>query len=434
MTDLKKMTVAASGKLRQVAYDILNEQTRLLSWQQGGKVPQEQFDSWLAEAEGLYSIGNIKVDEAFLAKAPKLKVIAQASVGYDNIDIAACSAHGIAVGNTPGVLVDAVADLAYGLILDSARSIARGWRHVESGKWGERKGLGFGVDLAGKTRGIVGLGDIGSAVVPRAEASKMKVIYHNRHRRADEAALGISYAGFDDLLQTADFVLVTVNLTPATAGMFNEEAFAKMKPTARFINISRGRVVETQALYEALRSGQIAYAAIDVVEPEPLPGDHPLLTLSNITVTPHIAASTVETRDAMAKLSVVAIAKTVIGTKETLLALCPGEVGILVKTLFYEEEIAENPKAFAHPKLVKAESDMAKQLIQSMTKPFDPSDYHDEFQERLRSAIEEKISGQHIVHASDRKQDTATPVDLMEALQQSLSEMKPKGRRRSVKH
>ena len=235
MTDLKKMTVAASGKLRQVAYDILNEQTRLLSWQQGGKVPQEQFDSWLAEAEGLYSIGNIKVDEAFLAKAPKLKVIAQASVGYDNIDIAACSAHGIAVGNTPGVLVDAVADLAYGLILDSARSIARGWRHVESGKWGERKGLGFGVDLA--------------------------------------------------------------------AGMFNEEAFAKMKPTARFINISRGRVVETQALYEALRSGQIAYAAIDVVEPEPLPGDHPLLTLSNITVTPHIAASTVETRDAMAKLA-----------------------------------------------------------------------------------------------------------------------------------
>lgn len=126
--------------------------------------------------------------------------------------------------------MDAVADLAYGLILDSARSIARGWRHVESGKWGERKGLGFGVDLAGKTLGIVGLGDIGSAVVPRAQASKMKVIYHNRHRRADEAALGISYAGFDDLLQTADFVLVTVNLTPATAGMFNEEAFAKMKP------------------------------------------------------------------------------------------------------------------------------------------------------------------------------------------------------------
>lgn len=303
MTDLKKMTVAASGKLRQVAYDILNENTKLLSWQQGGRVPAEQFDAWLAEAEGLYSIGNIKVDEALLAKAPKLKVIAQASVGYDNIDITACTARGIAVGNTPGVLVDAVADLAYGLILDSARSIARGWQHVESGKWGEHKGLGFGVDLAGKILGIVGLGDIGSAVVPRAQASKMQVIYHNRHQRADEAELGVRYASFDELLQTSDFVLVTVNLSPATAGMFNSEAFTKMKPTARFVNISRGQVVDTMALHDALRDGQIAYAAIDVVEPEPLPGDHPLLTLPNITVTPHIAASTVETRDAMAKLA-----------------------------------------------------------------------------------------------------------------------------------
>lgn len=303
MADLKKMTVAASGKLRQVAYDILNENTKLLSWQQAGRVPAEQFNAWLAEAEGLYSIGNIKVDEELLSKAPKLKVIAQASVGYDNIDVAACTARGIAVGNTPGVLVDAVADLAYGLILDSARSIARGWQHVESGKWGERKGLGFGVDLAGKTLGIVGLGDIGSAVVPRAQSSKMQVIYHNRHKRADEARLGVRYASFDELLQTSDFVLVTVNLSPATAGMFDSEAFAKMKPTARFVNISRGQVVDTMALHDALRDGQIAYAAIDVVEPEPLPGDHPLLTLPNITVTPHIAASTVETRDAMAKLA-----------------------------------------------------------------------------------------------------------------------------------
>lgn len=303
MTSLKQMTVAASGKLRQVAYDILNEQTKLLSWQQGGRVPQEQFDQWLAEAEGLYSIGNIKVDEELLAKAPKLKIIAQASVGYDNIDIAACTARGIAVSNTPGVLVDAVADLAYGLLLDSARNIARGWQHVQSGKWGERKGLGFGVDLAGKTLGIIGLGDIGSAVVPRAQASKMKVIYHNRHQRTDEAQLGIRYADMDELLQTSDFVLVTVNLSPATEGMFGQEAFAKMKPNARFINISRGKVVDTMALYEALKTGQIAYAAIDVVEPEPLPGDHPLLSLQNVTVTPHIAASTVETRDAMAKLA-----------------------------------------------------------------------------------------------------------------------------------
>lgn len=303
MTDLKKMTVAASGKLRPAAYDILNAQTNLLAWQQGGRVPQEQFAAWLAEAEGLYSIGNIKVDEALLAQAPKLRVIAQASVGYDNIDVAACTARGIAVGNTPGVLVDAVADLAYGLILDSARKIVRGWEHVSSGKWGERKGLGFGVDLAGKTLGIVGMGDIGSAVVPRAQASKMQVVYHNRHPRADEAALGARYVSFEELLATADFILVTVNLTAATAGMFGAAEFAQCKPTARFINVSRGAVVDTMALYATLKNGTLAYAALDVAEPEPLPGDHPLLTLPNITVTPHIATSTVETRDAMAKLA-----------------------------------------------------------------------------------------------------------------------------------
>ena len=118
MADLKQYIVAASGKMRQPAFDLLNEQVQLLSWQQGGRVPAEQFDSWLAQADALYSAGNIKIDAALLAKAPKLKVIAQASVGYDNIDIAACTARGIKVGNTPGVLNDAVADLAYGLLID----------------------------------------------------------------------------------------------------------------------------------------------------------------------------------------------------------------------------------------------------------------------------------------------------------------------------
>ena len=303
MTELKNMTVVASGKLRQTAYDLLKEKTKLLSWQQSGRVPQEQFDKWLAEADALYSIGNITIDAKLLEKAPKLKVIAQASVGYDNIDLAACTARGIAVGNTPGVLVDAVADLAYALLLDSARSIVRGAEHVRSGKWGERKGLGFGVDLAGKTLGIVGMGDIGSAVATRALASKMRIVYHNRHPRTDDVKLGVRYVEFEELLHTADFILVTVNLNASTTGMFGKEEFSKMKPSARFINVSRGKVVDTMALYEALKDGLLAYAALDVVEPEPLPGEHPLLTLPNITVTPHIATSTVETRNAMAKLA-----------------------------------------------------------------------------------------------------------------------------------
>ena len=165
------------------------------------------------------------------------------------------------------------------------------------------QGLGFGVDLAGKTLGIVGMGDIGSRVVKRALASDMRVIYHNRHRRSDDAALGAAYVSFEELLQTSDFELVTVPLTKETEGMFGKKQFEAMKQGARFINIARGKIVDTEALYDALSSGHIAYAALDVTDPEPLPGTHKLLTLDNITVTPHIASSTVETRDAMAKLA-----------------------------------------------------------------------------------------------------------------------------------
>ena len=315
MAELKNMTVVTSGKLRKTAYDLLDANTNLLAWKEGGRTPADIFDGWLAQADALYSIGNIKINGALLDKAPNLKVIAQASVGYDNIDVAECNARGIRVGNTPRVLSPAVADLAYGLIIDSARKIARGWQHVASGKWGERKGLGFGVDLAGKTLGIVGMGDIGSRVVKRALASDMRVIYHNRlasdmrviyhnrRRRSDDEALGAAYVSFEELLQTSDFVLVTVPLTKETEGMFAKKQFEAMKQGARFINIARGKIVDTEALYDALSSGHIAYAALDVTDPEPLPGTHKLLTLDNITVTPHIASSTVETRDAMAKLA-----------------------------------------------------------------------------------------------------------------------------------
>ncbi len=304
MTDLKKYTVAASGKMRQVAYDKLNNAVNLLAWQQSGRMPQEQFDDWLSKADALYSAANIKIDENMLNKAPRLKVIAQAAVGYDNIDVAACTARGIAVGHTPGVLDDAVADLAYGLIIDSARHLVRGSEHVRGGRWGERKGLGFGCDLAQKTLGIIGMGNIGSALIPRAKASKMRIIYHNRHRRTDDSKLGAEYADFEVLLEQADFIVITATLNPSTKGMFDGKAFKKMKKTASLINVARGAIVDSEALYNALVKGEIAYAALDVTDPEPLPGDHKLLTLDNITVTPHIASATMETRDAMALLTV----------------------------------------------------------------------------------------------------------------------------------
>ena len=302
--DLKQFTVMASGKMRQCAYDALKDKVNLLSWQQGGRMPQEQFDAWLSQADAIFSISNFKANEELLAKAPKLKVIAQSAVGYDNIDVAACNAHGVRVGNTPGVLVDDVADLAYALLIDSARRIVKAHAHVASGLWGQRKPFGVTTALAGKTLGIIGMGDIGSAIAKRAQVSKLKVVYHNRHQRADDAALNVTYLSQEELLATSDFVLVAVTLNPSTKGMMNAAAFAKMKPGACFINISRGGVVDTDALYDALKSGQLAYAALDVTEPEPLPGDHKLLTLNNITITPHIASYTNETRDDMAMLTV----------------------------------------------------------------------------------------------------------------------------------
>ena len=304
MTNLKQYTVIASGKMRDVAFEKLDAAVNLLGWQKGGRVPAEQFDEWLAKADALFSTGNIKINEELLAKAPSLKVIAQASVGYDNIDIAACNARNIPVGNTPGVLVDAVADLAYALILDSARKIVLAYDHVKSGKWGENKPFGLATDLANKTLGVVGMGDIGSAIAERAKASKMKIIYHNRNRRADDEALGATYVTFDELLAQADFIVIAVTLNPTTKGMFNKEAFAKMKDGARIVNISRGAVIDTEAMYEALLSGKLAHAAMDVTDPEPLPGDHKLLSLPNVTVTPHMASATTETRDAMALLTV----------------------------------------------------------------------------------------------------------------------------------
>jgi glyoxylate reductase len=274
--DIRQMTVVCSGKIREAALAKLADKVQLLTWQQGGRVPAATLAEWLAKADALYSIANLKIDAQLLAQAPHLKVVGQASVGYDNIDLQACQDRHVRVGNTPGVLVDAVADLAYGLLLDTARNITRGDRHVKSGAWGQRKGLGFGVDLAGKTLGIVGMGSIGSAVVKRARASGLQVIYHNRHENPQAKTLQVPYVNWEELLTTADFVLCCVNLNPSTVKLFNAAAFAKMKDGVRFVNISRGKVVDTEALVAALESGKVAAAGLDVTDPEPLPGDHPL--------------------------------------------------------------------------------------------------------------------------------------------------------------
>lgn len=297
---MSKYKVVLTGKTWPEPYDKISEHCDVKRWEGPGSIPREQLKGWLADTEGLFNVDNtIKIDEDLLSSAHKLRVIAQSGVGYDNVDVHACTQRGIPFSNTPGVLVQATADLTFGLVLSAARRIHEGWNLVKTGQWREV----LGTDLYGKTLGIFGMGDIGSEVAKRAQASGMRIIYHNRTRRQDELKLGAEYVAFEALLEQADFIVSLVPLSNQSKGMFGEDQFNRMKPTAYFINASRGSVVQTEALYKALIEKKIAYAALDVTDPEPLPGDHPLLSLSNILITPHIGSATYETRNRMAMLT-----------------------------------------------------------------------------------------------------------------------------------
>ncbi|TXK74159.1 D-glycerate dehydrogenase [Paenibacillus sp. N3.4] len=272
-------------------------------WKEAEPIPRKLLLEWVKDAEGLLCAGDIQVDEELLTHAPGLRVVAQSMVGYDNIDIDACTRRGIPFGNTPGVLVEATADLTFALLLSAARRIHECWDFVRSGNWGSDARPPYGVDLFGKTLGIVGMGDIGSAVARRARASGLNIIYYNRSKRMDDTLLEARYVDFSELLEESDFIICLVPLSNRSRGMFGAAEFARMKPSAYFINAARGAIVNTVALYEALKSKQIAYAALDVTDPEPISGDHPLLSLPNILITPHVGSATYETRNRMADLA-----------------------------------------------------------------------------------------------------------------------------------
>lgn len=226
-----------------------------------------------------------------------LRVVSTVAVGYDNIDIAALRERGIAIGHTPGVVVESTADVTYALILGIMRRIFIGDRYVRAGSWlGGMDALGN--DLAGKTLGIVGMGAIGMAVARRARASGMRIAYANRRPRTD--AGDAKFLSFDELLAAADCVCVLAPFSRETAKMFDATAFAKMKSGAYFVNAARGGIVDTQALHDTLASGHLAAAGVDVLDPEPIGADHALLALPNFFITPHIGTATYETRGAMA--------------------------------------------------------------------------------------------------------------------------------------
>ncbi len=255
---------------------------------------------------GVYTYGHPLVDGAMMDRLPGLKVISNYGVGVDHIRLDDAHARGILVGNTPGVLEGATADLGFALLLAAARRIVEGDRYARSAAFTRYDpGYMLGREAHHATLGIVGMGNIGYQVAKRARAFDMTVLYHNRRRRPDaEAGVDARFVTLDELLGQSDYVMLCVPLTSETHGMFGAAQFALMRPTATLINIARGPVVQMKALHDALSSRTISSAAIDVTDPEPLPRDHPLLRLSNLVITPHLGSATIETRRKMAERSV----------------------------------------------------------------------------------------------------------------------------------
>jgi glyoxylate reductase len=267
--------------------------------------PYDLIRKKVPDCDGLVTLLTDRIDAPLLDAAPRLKVVSNFAVGFNNIDVPAATARGIAVGNTPGVLTDATADMAFCLLIGATRRLVEGQQYTLSGQWKTWEPLGhLGQDLAGRTVGIVGLGRIGYALATRCHGGwGMKVLYYDVYRNEKaEKELGARQVDFDTLLKESDFVSVHTDLNEKTRGMFGAEQFRRMKRTAVFINTARGPLVDQKALADALGSGTIFAAGLDVTDPEPPSRDDPLLKMPNVIVAPHIASATVGTRNAMAEI------------------------------------------------------------------------------------------------------------------------------------
>jgi glyoxylate reductase len=274
-------------------------------WQEPLPPPADVLRTKVAGCDGLVSLLTDRIDADLLDAAPRLKVVSNFAVGFNNVDVPDCTARGIAVGNTPGVLTDATADMAFCLLIGAARRLVEGHQYTLSGRWKTWEPLGhLGQDLAGRTLGVVGMGRIGYALAKRCRGGwDMRVLYHDVHRSEPaEHDLGARQVDLDTLLREADFVSLHTDLNDSTRRMIGAPQLAKMKRTAVLINTARGPLVDEQALADALRAGKIFGAGLDVTDPEPpLPGN-PLRSLPNIIIAPHIASATVETRNRMADI------------------------------------------------------------------------------------------------------------------------------------
>lgn len=299
--------VYVTREIPKPALDILKAKADLELWTKETPPPRRVLMEQVRKIDGLYCLLTDDIDEELIAAAgERLRVISQVAVGFDNIDVKAATRRGICVTNTPGVLTETTADYAWALLMAVARRIVEADRYVRAGKWKIPWGLSMmlGGDIWGKTLGIVGTGRIGVAVARRAAGFNMEVLYYDVVRNPDlERELGAKYTELEDLLKRADFVTLHVPLDPKTHHLISERELRMMKKTAYLVNTSRGPVVDEKALYKALTEGWIKGAGLDVWEKEPTDPDNPLLALDNITVSPHIASASVETRTRMAVMA-----------------------------------------------------------------------------------------------------------------------------------
>ncbi len=301
----RKPRVLVTREVFDETLDYLRLHCEVLDNQRDMPYAPEALGKALADCDGLLCALTDKVDATLLAAAPKLKAVANIAVGYNNIDVPACTARGVLATNTPGVLDDSTADLAWTLMLGAARRITEVERRIRSGEWtGWRLKQWLGVDVHHATLGIIGMGRIGQAIARRASGFEMKVIYHNRKRIAPEleTRCNATYVSFDDLLVQSDFIVLQVPYSPQTHHLIGAAQLAKLKPSAILINSTRGGVVDDAALIAALKSGAIRGAGLDVFENEPKLNAE-FLKLDNVVLAPHVGSSTEATRKAMALLA-----------------------------------------------------------------------------------------------------------------------------------
>ncbi|RLL46496.1 D-glycerate dehydrogenase [Oceanobacillus piezotolerans] len=302
---MEKAHIYITRKIPEVMLQPFQSAFSFRMWEKEDEpVPREILLEEVRNADAVMCVLSEKIDEEFFLAAPKVKIVANMAVGYDNMDIQAAKRHNVILTNTPDVLTETTADLGFSLLMAVARRIVEANQFIKKNQWKNWSPLLLaGTDIHHKTIGIVGMGRIGEAIARRAKGFNMDIVYHNRSRNKEaEERLQAIWLPFEQLIQEADFVVSVIPLTDETYHLFDELAFKKMKDSAIFINISRGAVVDEGALVNALESNQIRAAGLDVFEKEPIASNHPLMNLENVVCLPHIGSATKETREKMMAL------------------------------------------------------------------------------------------------------------------------------------